>query len=390
MFARKRKERADLPSLPPPRSRTLARRGCVPTVLVAACFYAGHGQDVPTLEEASDVRRRLAATASTRELASGAWLGQEGLDLLQRCWHFVRSDAFGRHEAFHVCRGLLLVAYGALLTQPFAHVLELEEDRCEAWAYVGLPTHSFNWELKEFVGRFSEVGSALWPPLRSRQGGSFFHVGGYRQAVFARSQLLTWRPERIHIFEPVPEYVFELRRAWAGRYRNATIHNYGLANRTRLDVSHIIAGGSSSSFPQLRFSARRMYLDNVALRREVNFVTMRDTADAWRSLGIRGSLALLSLNCEGCEYEVLPALAAAGLMSKVETLMLFPALILNNSDVADEVRAERCDIGTGTCDTAVAYVSIARFCALQDLLFLTHRRVWGLPFNGFQLWEGRA
>lgn len=375
--------------MPPPRLQPSGRRCYVPLILVAASSYSAQAQEVPTLEEANDVRRRLAATASHRELAAGAWLGQEGLDLLQRCWHFVRSDAFGRHEAYHVCRGLLLVAYGALLTQPFAHVLELEEDRCEAWAYVGLPTHSFNWELREFVSRFSEVGSALWPPLRSRQGGAFFHAGGYRQGEFARSHLLPWRPKRIHIFEPVPEYVFELRRAWARRYRNATIHSYGLANRTRLDAPHFIAGGSSSSFPQLHFSARRMYLDNVALRREVNLVTMRDIADAWRSLGIRGSLALLSLNCEGCEYEVVPALATAGLLSKVETLMLFPALILNSSDVADEVRAERCDGETGTCETSVAYVSIARFCALQDLLRLTHRRIWGLPFNGFQLWEGR-
>jgi len=347
----------------------------------------------PTLNESNSIIERLAsAQARPRaypRMVTGYWLGESGWDFLHRCWHFLtlklELDGLIRIR----CRGLLLMIFG-LAMQPGVHF-----DQCQRWGELGFPTHSWKWDLSAFREHFRNVvaGSAFSPPLLRQPGGVFFSVGANTDAEAAEKILLPWRPQRIHLFEPVPDYCAQLREKWRRRYRNATVHCYGLHAQTQADMPLFLAGGSSSAYHQLHFSTRRMYLDTIGDRtwretRDLLTVTMRAVVEVWRELGTN-ALALMHLNCEGCEYDVIPALARAGLLSRIEVVYVQTHLVLSKAEVDQQVSKGRCNPTTGSCALDASSPGLERYCSLMEVLGDTHRRVWGLPFNAHQLWERR-
>merc|ERR1712087_992160 len=108
-------------------------------------------------------------------------------------------------------------------------------------------------------------------------------------------------------------------------------------------------------------------------------IEVRSAPEVWRTLGTE-SLALLNLNCEGCEYDVLPTFANAGLLSHVERLLFQGHMVLTEDEAA-----QTCDFETGTCSQDAYKRCAERYCKLEGTLSQTHRRVFGLPFHAFEL-----
>ena len=139
-----------------------------------------------------------------------------------------------------------------------------------------------------------------------------------------------------------------LRKQWQG-HTYAELHNYGLG-QARDSGKMFLANSGSSLFHPMEFSGKRLFLDSVSdfetgrLREGRATVRVEQVEVVWRVLSTE-DLGLLHMcleptsklltccellrvfslsevnalrNCEGCEYEVLPLLAAAGLLEKIQ------------------------------------------------------------------------
>lgn len=320
--------------------------------------------------------RALGSMTYAWRLKGTGLLSRTELRLLERCWRVARQREVPRNVQQR-CRSLLLFHHGLADSQG------LHPDKCNEWAFLAIPDRVLLYD--ELMGPLGTAGirSGFVPPLLRRRGGIVFEVGGNTKALFAESDILPWQPRQLHIFEPVPRYFARLRQRWRHR-QNTTLHCYGLGEEAR-DAAAILAGSGTSLFHELQFSGHRLYLDSVGdaehgrHRNVTAAVEIREAAGVWLELGV-DRLALLDMNCEGCEYEVVPALASAGLLARVEVLNIAEHFVV------DDIEANTCDRKTGTCAMQAALLGIDRYCKLRATLSRTHRRTWGLPLHA-ERWE---
>ncbi len=148
----------------------------------------------------------------------------------------------------------------------------------------------------------------------------------------------------IHVFEPSPIAAAQIERRFSSNPR-ITVHPYGLAgtNRTaRLNLR----GQGSSIFDDPQASAGH---DNVEIK-------LRDADEVVRELDI-GEIALLKVNIEGGEYELLDRLFACELIGRLRDIQI------QFHDFAPDAEAH--------------------MRRLQSQLSATHDRTWGVEF----VWE---
>ncbi|MCP4888259.1 MAG: FkbM family methyltransferase [Rubripirellula sp.] len=129
-----------------------------------------------------------------------------------------------------------------------------------------------------------------------------FDVGGYRG---------DWAAEihekfgcQIHVFEPVPEYCQLIKDRFAG-LANVDVHDFGLAGQDE-EISLCISDDSTSQF----ISAS-----------ETTSCKLRSVQDFLREQQI-DRVALLKLNIEGGEYDLLGSLIASDLITKFANLQV--------------------------------------------------------------------
>eukprot|EP00927_Polykrikos_kofoidii_P041144 TRINITY_DN35060_c0_g1_i1.p1 TRINITY_DN35060_c0_g1~~TRINITY_DN35060_c0_g1_i1.p1 ORF type:complete len:541 (+),score=58.85 TRINITY_DN35060_c0_g1_i1:21-1643(+) len=337
-----------------------------------------------------------------KPFGKGAWLGVDGLDLINRCWWlYVRGKLVDVEGQLRIrCKGMLLLAYGVNLV---GNSQEEKHSQCMYFADLGLPTHSWVWDLL-FYRKFFEadyMSTRFWPPLMQRSGGVVVNVGSLNEAVFAARMVLPWRPRMLHLFEPIPDFIGDLRKNWARKYRNVSIHAYGLTGgETRFDVPLYEAGGSSSTYHHLHFSSNRMYMEPSLPPSDANFgprgrdvhaghpldVTLRSVTDTWRKLGL-DDVTFMFINCEGCEYHVLPALSEAGLLTTVDRLLVQFHPVLDVDEAVAAVESGKCNWAENWCHFDAVVPALKRFCQLVEILERTHHRTFGLPFNSYMLFE---
>eukprot|EP00438_Fugacium_kawagutii_P023014 Skav229891 [mRNA] locus=scaffold2151:12793:13338:- [translate_table: standard] len=142
-----------------------------------------------------------------------------------------------------------------------------------------------------------------------------------------------------------------------------------------------MAARGTSLFHPMEFSGNRLFVDSVSdpavgrVRDQAALIRVNASDEVWKKLGME-SLGLLYMNCEGCEFEVIPQLAAAGLLGKIRVLFVAVHLILNKEEAEQFCDAE------GTCQRDAAFFGVHRYCDFfEAYLSETHVRVWGLPFN---------
>ena len=135
-------------------------------------------------------------------------------------------------------------------------------------------------------------------------------------------------PNRMVIFEPVPEFSAFLRKRFETA-RNVEIVEFGIGATTRSEEVRIAGDHTSISR-----SVPPNLLDGRKVR--VHIRSVEQIFDLVRSERI----GLLFLNCEGTEYEILRALCQRNLMDRIERLVVqFHELDDNSSVMLWETRA---------------------------------------------------
>ncbi|HEX2241275.1 MAG TPA: FkbM family methyltransferase [Actinomycetota bacterium] len=166
-----------------------------------------------------------------------------------------------------------------------------------------------------------------------------FDVGGYEGEWL--TEMYSRQPCRIEVFEPVKEFATSL----AERFQpndDIRVHGYGLAGSAR-EVLMSVEGARSSSVTGLR-SDRYQY------------ARLRDVVSVLDELAPHG-VALMKINIEGGEYEVLERLLAQGRAASVRQF-----LIQFHDHVAD---------------------ASGRRTAIRHRLAQTHDLLWDFPW----IWE---
>lgn len=170
-------------------------------------------------------------------------------------------------------------------------------------------------------------------------------VGGY-EGRWAAEIAARYRP-RLYVFEP-QEWAFEVCRALLGEH--GRVFNFGLGDRDttlRPMVSFHTDGASFVERPaQGRQSAGA-----------VGYGHLREVGRVFSELGL-DAIDLLAVNCEGCEFTLLPHLAENGWLGRVKYLLM-----------------QYHRVGPYT-DADVA--------GLRKIISITHRLLWEGPFAAWE------
>jgi FkbM family methyltransferase len=109
---------------------------------------------------------------------------------------------------------------------------------------------------------------------------------------------------RVVVFEPVQEYADAIKRRFAGN-ANIEVFPYGLAATTRQEKIGLCSDGSS-------------VFREAEQTQEIRLVD----AAAWFSEHPVGRVALMKINIEGGEYELLERLIEVGLIAQIDNLQV--------------------------------------------------------------------
>ncbi|CAE7362375.1 unnamed protein product [Symbiodinium natans] len=290
-----------------------------------------HSESISMLEELDLHRAAL--------LQDSSYPADELHDVSLRCWT-VAMDPHSDPEVQWRCRFILVFLFGQ------GQLVQFPEQSCEQWAFLSMPDRVLRAMDQEMMGRFYRPGQEYQLP-DIPPSSEVWIVGAFSSGPHEVGQILRRKPSRIHFFEPITEFFEQLKLQWHSR-EYAQLHNYGLG-RAREHGEMFMASEGSSLFQPMEFSAKRLFLDSVSdpehgrLRERRTHVRVEDAEVVWRILSTE-DLGLLHMNCEGCEYEVIPQLAAAGLLDRIQAIFVAPHLVLN-----DDEAAELCDASSGTC-----------------------------------------
>lgn len=205
-----------------------------------------------------------------------------------------------------------------------------------------------HWDAR--TGKWNEgIRFQPLPGTQTDKISAVHYMGGNKQAAdLQRLQaLLPGRP--VHIVEPVPSFFVELESRFKGQ-QGVVLHNVGMANSTRKvmlpksalrDRSTVVMGSSNQGSGDV-----------------LNLVGPTEFLATTR-FDVGKDLALLHVNCEGCEYEMLEAILDAGLISS------YPVIQISFHYVPQ-----------------VAY-KLSRYCSIRVRLERTHQAVVSMPYG----WE---
>ena len=162
-------------------------------------------------------------------------------------------------------------------------------------------------------------------------------LGGY-QGQWASDIYARYRP-RMFVFEPVPQFADNIRRRFRSNPDIEVVEAAVAAADGRMQIG--VLGDASSSF------AEREDMVDVAV---LDFVTW------WRGAGF-DEIALLKINIEGGEYELLEHLVATGAVRKVRNVQVQFHHFVDDAE--------------------------QRMLAIQEKLAATHERTYGFKW----IWE---
>ena len=168
-------------------------------------------------------------------------------------------------------------------------------------------------------------------------------VGGYEGNWAA--QIRQRHHCRIHIFEPVPQFAENIRVRFAADSA-VTVHAVGMSDTTAATEITLSADGTS---------VHRSKGEKVPIR-------LQRADQLFADLDLR-HVALMKINIEGCEYELLEHLVATGLVARI-----------------DNIQVQFHDFVPGAA---------ARMASVQRLLQATHEMTWHYRFV-WENWKRKA
>lgn len=196
------------------------------------------------------------------------------------------------------------------------------------------------------------------PPLRT--GGLALYIGAHRTGEdgvhFHKHHSL-----KMHLFEPSPSFFRDLYMA-VGNLSGFILHNYGLGSRNQ-QLQLLLSGTGSKTFEG----------ENVGMRGPSEPVLVRSTSEVMADIysGEHAHADLLHINCEGCEYDVIPSLKDSGHLTGMAQVQIATHLLERPGPTFHESLA------------LSMHDSVNRYCEMHRVLSETHYRVWGLPW----VWE---
>lgn len=146
--------------------------------------------------------------------------------------------------------------------------------------------------------------------------------GGYH-GEFARRILDTYGPVKIVVFEPIKEF-YEIAKEALEFYQSATVINAGVGANQRTEQFGIQGGLTG------RFNGGANGWEDVEI--------IELPVWLWRA---GGSVSLLKLNCEGMEFEIIPALIDSNVIHGIKNLQVqFHKLHEDDEQKYQEIREQ--------------------------------------------------
>lgn len=213
--------------------------------------------------------------------------------------------------------------------------------------------HGSAWDYQRWN---KAVHGALRAPMAlPEKDCTFWEVGANTLAADSREFLKTYGHCHFHAFEPIPDFFQVLQRNWESESR-MTVYPFGLAlepttfmvPRTSLDGEGTFIGDASTS-------------NQSGNATELLSAKIESFDTALASIG--GPPTVLHMNCEGCEWDLLPQAKRHGFLNKVKII----------------------NIGWHAYGKVGIGARAWQYCEIEQLLSETHTRVSGLPF-GWERW----
>ena len=192
------------------------------------------------------------------------------------------------------------------------------------------------------------------PQLEDRNC-SVWEVGANTKADDSRTLLGKYPNCRFHGYEPIPDFFQTLMRNWAKETR-FTPHNYGIAST-----------GSTFSVRKSSLNGDGTYIgDEVTKDKDGNDTIVVEIKSFDFAIHEAGGIppTLLHINCEGCEWEMIPDAIQNGFISAI------PIIQIGWHNYGQ--------VGLGQ--------RVKQYCNIREQLFKTHELVYGVPF-AWERWQ---
>lgn len=174
----------------------------------------------------------------------------------------------------------------------------------------------FNETFKQYYwGAYSDHEDTKTYPLN--EDSIVIDVGGYRGAWTA-SILEKYNPKRIYIFEPVPEFYEDCQRRFKDN-PNVDVIPRGLSNYTGNKI--IAKQAYNSSMFRGSEGQKELPVDSVYGAVQPEIIRLLDIKFFLNGLGIE-NIDLISINCEGGEYDILDRLIETGNIGKFKNVQV--------------------------------------------------------------------
>jgi FkbM family methyltransferase len=188
-------------------------------------------------------------------------------------------------------------------------------------------------------------------PELQKDACTVWEVGAHENAADSAELLEQYPKCTYHAYEPIPVFYNKLSKKWANEKRVVT-HNYGLADKDgSFTVSEDALKGQSTYIAEGSATSGKTMTANI---RSFDF-----------ALSEAGGQVpdLLHMNCEGCEWDMIPQAKRAGFLDKI------PVINLGVHNYPNDKLGERS----------------VQLCEMRSLLTETHDMVKGVPF-GWERW----
>lgn len=193
-----------------------------------------------------------------------------------------------------------------------------------------------------------DLTSYFFSYLKEKSNGVIIELGGHKGSL-ARMIVDQTNVKHYVVLEPVKSFFLELQKNVKKLNSNTIFHayNFGLGKDYK-NLNVEMSGVGTSMFSE----------SMAGNSPTINIVSVYDF---FILLGVAcADVDLLTMNCEGCEFEVLETLASSNLIEKFMHIQFQPHYFVPN-------------LGDYPC----------RYCRLQQLLSRTHELAYRYP----QLWE---
>lgn len=185
----------------------------------------------------------------------------------------------------------------------------LKSDQLLVWAHHFDARNDDKWNPDIRFERMPELDGAADRPC------SVWEVGAHTQAEDTRVLRETYSKCEYHAYEPIPSYYAQLSKHWQSS-SNVHTHNYGLG---REDGEFLV--------PQALLKGQSTYIGDA--KRDQKAVEAKDAVSAAiksfeHAVQDAGGIkpTLLHMNCEGCEWKLLPGAMESGFVKDVPIIQI--------------------------------------------------------------------